>query len=50
MHHLYDYMYTLGFAPKTLMATGTNCTDSCKSNYHTITTKSLYTLMYSFKC
>ena len=50
MHHLYDYMYTLGFEPTTLVATGTDCTDSCKSNYHTITTTSLYTLIYSFKC
>jgi hypothetical protein len=29
MHHLYDYMYTLGFEHKTLVATGSNCTDSC---------------------
>jgi hypothetical protein len=28
MHHLYDYMYTLGFEPNTLVATGTNCTES----------------------
>ena len=41
MHHLYDYMYTLGFEPKTLVATGSNCTDSCNA-----TTKSLYTSHY----
>ena len=30
---------------KTLVATGTNCTDSCKSNYHTTTTTTALILL-----
>ena len=38
MHHLYDYMYTLGFELKTIVVKGTDCTGTCKFNYYTITT------------
>ena len=41
-HIMYKYIeYTLpwtGFEPTTLVAIGTDCTSSCKCNYHTITT------------
>jgi hypothetical protein len=38
-----------GFELTTLVVMDTDCTDSCKSNYHAITTASL-ALMYLFIC
>jgi len=46
LYHTSCIEYTspsMGFKLTTLVVTGTDCTDNCKSNYHTITAQTAQT-------